>query len=303
MKIMIFGIGGVGGFVGGALAKSYEETYFYARNLMKEKIASDGLRLDSVKLGNMIVKPKLVSDSPEELGKMDVIIVSCKGDKLEAACKAMAPLVKESTVVIPLLNGILVSDVMKQWLPPCILADGTIRIFSHIEGPGHIVQDAGLCNITFGMQDGNNPPVFEEIAKILTDAGVETTVITDIVLQSWKKFMITGTVGAILCYFNGDTGFVRSQEGYKEIVEAAYGEVQAVARAKGVELTDDFVAKLVSTIDTNSANTITSLYRDLRDGKDPKDTELDNLVGYLIEQGKLVGIPTPIFEQAYNNFK
>ena len=82
MKIMIFGIGGVGGFVGGALAKNYEETYFYARNLMKEKIASDGLRLDSVKLGNMIVKPKLVSDSPEELGKMDVIIVSCKGDKL-----------------------------------------------------------------------------------------------------------------------------------------------------------------------------------------------------------------------------
>lgn len=303
MKIMVFGIGGVGGFVGGALAHHYEETYFYARNLTKEIIARDGLRLDSVKLGNLVVKPKVVSDNPEELGPMDVIIMSCKGDKLEAACKAIAPLVKETTVVIPLLNGILVSDLMKQWLPPCILADGTIRIFSHIESPGHIVQDDGLCSISFGMQDGNNPPVFEEIAKILTAASVETKVVKDIVIQSWKKFMITGTQGAILCYFKGDTGFVRSQEGYKGIVEEAYSEVQQVAKARGVELSDEFVAKLVGTIDTNPAHTITSLYRDLLDGKDPRDTELDHLLGYLIKQGKELGIPTPVFEKAYNNFK
>ena len=50
MKIAIFGIGGVGGFYGGKLARKYEdsaedEIFFVARGKHLEKIKTDGLVL------------------------------------------------------------------------------------------------------------------------------------------------------------------------------------------------------------------------------------------------------------------
>ena len=36
MKVLIFGLGGIGGLVGGALADKYDTIYFYARNNTKK---------------------------------------------------------------------------------------------------------------------------------------------------------------------------------------------------------------------------------------------------------------------------
>lgn len=303
MKVLILGVGGVGGFVGAALARSYKDTYLYARNEAKRVIQTKGLRLDSKKLGNMVVHPKLVSDDVHELGKMDVIILACKGNRLEEVCHSIAPMITPSTVVIPLLNGVVLSDVLEKWLPPCIVADGTIRIFSHIVSPGYIIQEAGLCDIYFGMKDGRTVPIFYDIARILQEAGIRTTVVDDIVLQSWKKFAITGTMGAIFCYYKGDTAFVRSQVGYETVVEKAHQEVVDVAKAYGVTIPPEFIATLIQTFHTMPGTTITSLYRDLLDGKDPRDTELDILLGDLVRKGKNVGVDTPIFAKAYDNFR
>lgn len=113
MKIAVLGIGGVGGIVGGALAKNYTETYFYVRGKNLDAIRRRGLRVRSALLGDFTVQPKLASDSAEELGLMDVIFVSCKGYNLRAACESIAPMIKAETLVIPLLNGVIVSDMMR----------------------------------------------------------------------------------------------------------------------------------------------------------------------------------------------
>ena len=63
MKVLIFGLGGIGGLVGGALADKYDTIYFYARNNTKKAIGENGLRLDSVNLGNKVVRPAMVSDN------------------------------------------------------------------------------------------------------------------------------------------------------------------------------------------------------------------------------------------------
>lgn len=302
MKVLVFGIGGVGGLVGGALARVHADTYFYARNATKKAIEENGLVLDSIKFGNQVVHPKMVSDDAVALGPMDVIFVACKGDKLEVACKAIAPMVTPQTVVIPLLNGITVSNNMAPHLPPCILADGTIRVFSHIEAPGHIVQDGGMCDISFGLQNGKNPAVFEDIAALLTKVGIKTIVVEDIVVRSWQKFAITGTMSAILCYYDGNTGYVLEQPDCDTIIPAAYREVQAVAKACGVVLSDSFIESLTKSFYKMPADTISSLYRDLLAGKSAADTELYGLVGYLVDKGREVNVATPIFEKAYNRF-
>jgi 2-dehydropantoate 2-reductase len=94
MKIAVFGIGGVGGIVGGALAKDHPETYFYVRGDNLDAIRRNGLKVESAVFGDFTARPKLASDKAGELGVMDVIFVCCKGYSLKAACEAISPMVR-----------------------------------------------------------------------------------------------------------------------------------------------------------------------------------------------------------------
>ena len=67
MKIAVFGIGGIGGLVGGALARKNAETYFIARGKTLEAIRSRGLQVESALLGDFTVRPKEAAESAGRL--------------------------------------------------------------------------------------------------------------------------------------------------------------------------------------------------------------------------------------------
>lgn len=138
-------------------------------------------------LGDFTVHPKGMGQDGKALGKMDVILLACKGNGLAKACHDMAPMVATHTVVVPLLNGVLVSDLMEPLLPPCFIADGTIRVFSHLEKPGHVVQTAGSGQVVMGMKDGRDLPLLHELAGLLRKSGIPAKVTDHIRLDSWKN--------------------------------------------------------------------------------------------------------------------
>lgn len=302
MKIAVFGIGGVGGFVGGALAKDHADTYFYVRGENLNAIRQDGLRVQSVVLGDFTARPKLASDKAAELGVMDAIFVSCKGYNLKAACEGIAPMVSPETAVIPLLNGVTVSDLMEPLLPPCILADGTIHVFSRLEKPGHIVQSAGLCKVTFGLKNGSIPDKFQEIASTLNKAGVKTILSDDIVSDSWAKYAIMCGNSVVFCYYGGAAGKVREYRDHENVLRAVLGELLAVAAARGVTLPEDTADRYVHQFSKIPPETITSLYRDLSNGKPANETELDHVIGRMVELGRQTNVATPYHEIAYQRF-
>lgn len=302
MKIAVFGLGGVGGIVGGALAKDHPDTYFYVRGENLNAIRQNGLKVQSVLLGDFVAQPKLASDKAAELGIMDAIFVSCKGYNLKAACEAGAPMVGSQTVVIPLLNGVIVSDIMEPLLPPCILADGTIRVFSRLEKPGHIVQSAGLCSIVFGMKDGSSPSKFEEIAAILNKAGIKTTLSDNILLDSWGKYATMCSNSVVFYYYDGPAGKVREDPNHKKVLRAVISELIAVAAAKGVTLPEGMADRYVDEFSKLPPDTMTSLYRDLSSGKPVNETELHHVIGRMVEFGQQTGVATPYHKIAYERF-
>ena len=299
MKILVFGIGGIGGFVGGALARVHKETYFYARGKNLEAIRAHGLSVKSKMLGNFNVRPKLVSHDPAELGKMDVILLSCKGNGIKEACREMGPMIKSDTVVVPLLNGVLVSDLMEKWLPPCLLADGTIRVFSHLEGPGVVVQTAGFNQIVMGMKEGPAPEALKEAAVLLNESGIPTEVTDDIRLDSWAKYAMMGTNSCLFCYFDGPAGKVKSSPGFEEALHGAIREMISVAAAEGTKLPSDYEDWHVNFFKNIPDDTMTSLYRDLESGKKADDTEVHMILGRMVEMGRETGVPVPYFTKAY----
>ena len=109
-KIGILGLGGVGGYFGGLLAKAYFdsnaiEIVFIARGDTKKAIAENGLKIildDS----EMIVFPKLLSDDPEKIGKLDYLICATKTYDIETSLESIKNSITSKTTLLPLYNGV-----------------------------------------------------------------------------------------------------------------------------------------------------------------------------------------------------
>ena len=293
MKIAIVGIGGIGGFVGGALLKQGADVAMIARGVNLAAIRENGLTVESVLLGEFTVRPPMITDNPEEVGVVDAVIFSTKGQQLEQACRQAAPMIGPDTLVVPLLNGIEVSSQMEPFLPPCDLADGCIRVFSHIAQPGLIRQTAGKCQLPMGKKDGSKSEKLEELVHLLCEAGLQARMAEDIRVECWSKYLLMGGNSVAFCHFDGPAGVVLERDPELNFLRQTYGELVAVATALGVTLPEGLAERCVEEFAKHSYDTISSLYRDVSSGKDPLDTELLHIIGRMVDLGKQCGVPTP----------
>lgn len=303
MKIAVVGIGGVGGAVGGGLANKYpQETFFVARGENGRAIAENGLTVKSVKLGEFNAKPALVTDDPSEIGVVDVIFLSSKGHALADACKQITPMIAPQTIVIPLLNGVMVSEMMEPFLPPCVVADGTIHIFSSLVSPGVVEQTAGFYSIKFGIKDGSRPPLLDALAERLNACGIETEVSDRIAADSWAKFVMMCGNSVMFCHYDGPAGVVRAHDDWRDVSRAVTRELMAVARATGVDLPESLVAQRTEEFEDLPPQTMTSLFRDLANGKPATETELFHVIGRLVELADATGVAVPYHREALEKY-
>ena len=304
LRIAVLGAGGVGALVAAALAQQFPaETFLLARGENLAAIREQGIRVESVKLGDFVARPALVSDHAADIGPVDVVILACKGHQLEEACRTVAPLLREETVVLPLLNGVMVSEMIAPLLPPCVVADGTIHVFSALTAPGQVRQTAGLCAIALGHADGRRPPVFDALAARLTACGLPTTVSQDIRVDSWVKYVIMCGNSTIFCHYDAPAGTVREQAGFETVVRAVSGELLAVAAALGVALPEGLGQRHFDEFLAMPPATVTSLYRDLRAGKPAAATELAHVIGRLVTLGEAAGVDTPYHRGALTKWQ
>ena len=77
MKIAIFGSGAVGGYFGGRLSQSGNEVIFIARGEHLQAMKDGGLKIDSIN-GDFIVHPIKTTDTPGEIGVVDMVLVTVK---------------------------------------------------------------------------------------------------------------------------------------------------------------------------------------------------------------------------------
>jgi 2-dehydropantoate 2-reductase len=208
-------------------------------------------------------------------------------------------MIGENTVVIPLLNGVVVSELLMPHLPKCILADGCIRIFCNLVKPGHIFHQMG-GNTVIGMKDGSQVPLLHQLAHLLSEAGIPTKVSEDIALDSWKKYVTMCGFSTIFCWFDAPAGGVLKTSGYEEVCRGVFNEIVSVATAKGICLPEDTIDKHVKAFSELPADTMSSLYRDLRAGKPPEQTELFHIIGRIVELGKELDVPTPYCKGAFD---
>lgn len=300
MKIAVIGLGGVGGFYGGMLARKYAGSkehgiVFVARGEHLAAIKKNGLKLATPN-EEFTAAPDVAADNTEGLGVFDLVLVCVKSYGLEKAAEQIRKNVGPKTIIIPLLNGVDISERIKAVLPAADVLGGLVYIGSSIVGPGEVKQGGGSGQLIFGPRDASKVENYRPVEKLLRDAGIKADLVGDIDLALWTKYIFISSMAGLTSYFGKTFGEILESKEDKQFLEGVLKEIEAVARAKKVEFPADIVKQTMDKVAAFPHGTKTSLQRDFEKGS---QTELEVITGYVLNTGKKFGIPTPLTEKIY----
>lgn len=303
MKIVVVGIGGVGGYYGGLLAKQYDgsaavEIYFVARGAHLLKMQQEGLKVIA-ESGSFIAHPKLATDEVSEIGKVDYIILCTKSYDLEATVLQIKPLVGSNTVILPLLNGADISLRIRALLPNTEVWNGCSYIVARLNEPGIVQSSGDLHALHFGYNNQTSERLLQ-FEKILQDAGIEATFSDNILLLIWIKFMFISTTASLTSYFNVSFRELVTDELRKNTLVDLSHELILVAHAEGIELPSNLIDKAIKRLEKMPLQATTSMHSDFLSGR---NTELETLTGIVIQMAHKYGISVPVYERVYAELK
>ena len=104
MRIAVMAAGAVGGYFGARMQAAGHDVFFVARGANLAAIKSNGLKLESVH-GDLHLRQVNVSDDPNGVGPVDIVLFAVKLWETEQAAEQTRPLVGPATRVITLQNG------------------------------------------------------------------------------------------------------------------------------------------------------------------------------------------------------
>ena len=299
-KIVIVGLGGVGGYYGGMLAKQYAdhpdiEIYFVARGAHLQKVQENGLTLITEK-GTFQVYPTLATDDVTEIGTADYIIMTPKSYDLDATVAQIKPIVGSNTVILPLLNGIDNSDRIRTLLSGTEVWQGCCYIVARLNEPGVVESSGGVHRFNFGYEYKQNNERLIGFETLLKEAGIDATFHEKIMHVIWTKFFFISSTASLTSYFDVSFGALLTDEVRKATLVSVLEELLLVANAEGAEIEHTVIDKVIHQLEKLPFETTASMHSDFKAGK---NTEVQGLTGAVIQLAKKHTIATPTYEQVY----
>jgi len=286
MKVAVLGPGGVGGLLAAALEQGGSEVVVVARDSTVAAIDEHGLRVSSVKLGELVAHPRAVTQLREPV---DALIVATKAAGMVSACERVTV---QPGLVLPLLNGLDHIAVLRERFAPESVLAGAIRVEADRPEPGVVVHSSPFLLVTMASAEPRMAPAMEELARTLSDAGVPARVLASEAEVMWSKLVRLAALACTTSAYDMLLGEIRSTPQALSDLEGSIGEAAAVARLEGAEEVD--VAVTLSEVARIPDTFGTSMQRDIAAGREP---ELDAIPGSVLRAAARHGLQCPTIER------
>lgn len=295
MRVVIWGAGGVGGYLGARLAQGGAQVAFVARGAHLAAMRSHGLRIESP-LGDAHIAPVEASDDPADLAPADVIAVTVKGRDLAAAAGRLAPLLRPGTAVISFLNGVESVGILGDAVGAARVMGGICYLPLVVSAPGVIGHTGRVNRYVFGEIGGHRSARALAFEAVCRAGGLDAVLSEDIERDLWLKFIMLAPFSAMTCLTRAPLGVFLADAAARAQYEAGMAEVAAVGRALGVRLPDDAVARIMAfALKQADPATRSSMLEDLERGR---PLELDSLVGSVVRLAARAGVDVPFHRMA-----
>jgi 2-dehydropantoate 2-reductase len=297
-RIAVLGVGGIGGYYGGLLARAGHDVFALARGANLTALRERGLVVRAP--GEEWKSEITASDDAGELSSSfeadDVVLVTTKAYSLDGIAPAVRRFAERGALVVPLLNGVGAAErLVELGVPRPQLIGGVSYISAVRVEPGVFERRSTFQRVIVGELPNGISPRTKKIATMFADAGAEGTASEDITLALWQKFVFLASIAAACGLTRLPIGPVRDTPLGARLIERAVREAVAVGRARGVALAQDEEARVLNQINSLPASMHPSLLLDLQAGS---PTEVDVLSGAIARFSEETNIETPIHDAA-----
>jgi 2-dehydropantoate 2-reductase len=298
-RIGILGLGGVGGYFGGLLAKTYAasdvvEIVFLARGETQKAIAENGLKIISDE-SEMIVFPDLVSDNPEIIGKLDYLICATKTYNIEDSLLSIKKSITKNTVILPLYNGVDAPERISTLFPENEVLQGCVYIVSMIAAPGVIKKVGPFEKLFFGSETASISKM-KALQTIFENASIESYLVDAIEETVWEKFIFISALASASSYLNQNIGELLNTESSRKFYVSLLNEITMIAAVKGLDLPNDIVFQTILKLEKTPHNSTSSMHRDSMAGR---KIELASLTEFVVNEGLKYEIDTPTYQKVF----
>ena len=279
MRHAVLGAGGVGGLVGGALAKAGHPVTLLVRPGRRDQYP-ERLSVQSESFGNFEA-PVRVADRFDD--QFDVVWIAVKATALESALSTITPEGLGDGVLVPLLNGVDHVRRLRDRYGAEQVLPGTIRVEAEQAGPGRVRHLSAFADV----QVAPNPATRERaetLCKELRDAGMGCEVQDDEITMLWSKLCFLAPFALATTAYEGSLGAVRADAGKWASLEQCVNEACAVGVAEGAMVAPE---PILSAFEGLPKGFRSSMQKDVTAGRVP---ELDAIVGPILRGGSEHGI-------------
>jgi 2-dehydropantoate 2-reductase len=307
-KVAVVGLGGVGGYFGGLLARRYHERVerqgssaadvkvsFVARGAHLEAIARDGLLLNTDETG-LVCRPASATDDIAGLERPELWLVCVKGYDLEEVSRRLGALAAEHTLIMPLLNGVDIRERIRRHVDTGIVLPACAYVSASIERPG-VVRQMGMPGVLVFGRDPDNPGWDPSPAvELFQEAGIAAKYEQDAYPSIWQKFLFIASFGLVTAWADKSLGGVLEDGQLRQLVMQIMQEIRAVAGRRGVAIAEAAAAAAIEKAEAFPYDTKTSYQRDVEKGG---RNEGELFGGAVIRLGRELGVPIPVTQRVY----
>ena len=297
-KVAVLGAGAMGCLFGGLMAeKGLNVTLIDVWKEHVDAINSKGLKMDGHG-GDRYIKIKATTD-PSTLKPVDAIIIMCKATALEKALTNAKNIIGDKTMLMSFQNGIGHEAIMQKIAGKEKVLGGTTTQASNVLGPGHIKNHAALPS-WIGEYEGGMSDRVKDLAETFTAHNLETIAVPDIKKRKWMKLFALTAIGPLSSIFDlHHTDLYisnKNQEVSRELGKKIILETREVAKADGVDVTEDECLEMFNKIVDSKQTNKSSMCFDILN---KRKTEIDFINGAVSKIGKGHGVKTPMNDLMY----
>jgi 2-dehydropantoate 2-reductase len=314
MRILVYGAGAVGGFIGGILTAAGADVTLVARGAQHDALKQRGLILEGKTSGRPDPIRVRVCRPGEEKPPYDLVVVGLKSHQIAGAAAHMVSLLARDGMMLLGQNGLpywyfekldspLRGSRLKSVDPDGTLAK-TIPIDAVIGGvmnkpadlvePGRIrLADQATDRLVIGELDNRITPRLAAVKAIIDSAGWPVQLSENIRAVKWRKLMSNGVFNPLGALTQSSALQIGEYEPTRRLARLMIDEVLAVAASVGVKpdmTADEMIADVRKRV-----GILSSTLQDVRFGR---ELELGALVNAIIDVARLAGVPTPYLEVA-----
>ena len=310
-RIIVIGIGPIGGIIGGRLARAGQDITFV--DIDKEHIAAireNGLQID---VPDGAFNVKIRTAFPDDIdGKFDIGCIAVRSNYTADALSTVLPHLAADGLLVSMQNGIN-PPLLQEKVGADRAVGMAIRMGSKKVAPGHLAT-ATRGHLYIGHLHGKTTPKLENLEQILNPV-METEISDNILGVLWSKLTYTclGYYGSL-----ADASLAQSCVDGKSrrVLAEFFTEVVAVGEALGVrwiKLAEYYPADFQP---RNSIDKRLAAVNEFAKSWKPDDrrgpfvymrrkvrTEVDFTLGYVVREGEKLGMPMPLCNKVLEIFR